>query len=149
MHYRNSPPTRPCFLLRIVSAASAIAVVGAVAACGESGRTCDFFCPGNNPIIQVAVPSDRASDVGAVTATGPCSSPTAAQGGAKDTYYDVHFTGTGMCHITVSFLSGAPSFTVDVKITPNPGLCCAGPLVAEPSVVAVPESGLADAATDN
>ena len=61
--------------------------------------------------------------------------------------YWIDLSGTGVCHVTVSFRSGAADFGVDVKVSRSPGACCPG-LVSEPSAVIVPESGPADAATD-
>jgi hypothetical protein len=85
------------------------------------------------------------SDVAAVAPTGPCEPEQVYQAGV----YFFRVTGVGVCHLSVSFRSGAPDFVTEVKITPNPGPCCVGEPAAETSAVAVPESGPADAATDN
>jgi hypothetical protein len=89
--------------------------------------------------LVVDIPQDHLKDVAAIAFTGPCEQVQRGQ---------YRLTGAGVCRITVSFLSGAPDYVTDVKITSNPGPCCAGQLIADPSFVDVPESAPTDAATD-
>jgi hypothetical protein len=107
---------------------------------------CHHSCPVS--FFVVVLPKDRTSDVAAVTPTGPCASggPVVGSQGGE---YDVTASGVGVCHLTVSFLSGAPDFVTDVNLTQNPGPCCLNQPVPVPYAVDVPESGSADAAADN
>ena len=85
-------------------------------------------------------------DVAAVEVDGPCRAGSVTGSPAGETF--VSGLGIGVCHIVVSFQSGAPSFVTDVKIIPNPGPCCVGLPEAEMGAVTVPEGPTADAATD-
>jgi hypothetical protein len=101
------------------------------------------LCPVST--FDVDVPKDRVTDTGPVAASGPCQAPSVYPAAT----YTFIVTGMGVCHVTVHFQSGAPDFVTDMKITRSPPGCCGNAPVAETTVVYVPESGPADAATDN
>jgi hypothetical protein len=113
----------------------------AIAAVCSSG--CGDDCHHSCPIDIFSVDVENASDVAAVSATGPCAPQTVT--GSQPGIYFFSPTGLGVCHLTVSFRSGAPDFVSDVKITPNPGPCCVNQAVAETSEVYVPDLGPIDA----
>jgi hypothetical protein len=129
--------------------------VAAVSCCGCSSNECDFSCPGG--AFAVEVPNDRVSDVLNLECTGPCScspelSAVSPPGGiiiGHGAEYLVFVGGVGVCHVNMSFMSGAPDFVADVKTTLNPGPCCVGEPEPETATLTVPENGRADAATDH
>jgi len=133
-------PNQGRHILAVLSAAFA-----ATLAVGCSNEDCNHSCPIND--FTVDVPKDRVSDVAAVTPTGPCE-PEPVSGSPPGVYFFT-VTGVGVCHLTVTFRSGAPDFVADVKSAPNSGPCCVGQPIAETNEVDIPENGSADAATDN
>ena len=91
-------------------------------------------CPAS--VVSIAIPSDRASDVSSVTATGACS---AAQGDGA--VYNAQIVNQGTCHVAVVFKSGATEFDADVPVPPCTGeVCCSscGPWAS--GSVTVPEA---------
>jgi hypothetical protein len=116
--------------------------------CGSStvgSDDCHHSCPISS--FAIDVPKSRVSDVAAVTPIGPCA-PEQVVGSEAGVYF-FRVTGTGVCHLTVSFQSGAPDFVTDVNITPNPGPCCVGQPTAETILIDVPDGGPVDAAMGN
>jgi hypothetical protein len=114
--------------------------------CSSPASNTECFCSANVP-IQVVIPKDRVVYVATVDATGPCKPTPIVGPQVVPSTYSIDLTGTGICHVTVSFRLGSPDFTADVNLSEVTQSCCPG-LVAEPSVVVVPELGPPDASTD-
>ena len=123
--------------------ASAMALGGAVLACGEAGSAskCDCADPG----VTVVVPPNLASAVSAVQLHGAaCSSAQvvclqpAGKGCAELAF---KATAEGMCTIDVQFSSGPPTFQAVRRFVTLP--CCKG-FYADPldgSTIMVPSVG--------
>jgi hypothetical protein len=58
-------------------------------------------------------------------------------------------TGEGVCHITVSFRSGAPDFVSDVPLAKPKSGCCLTVAYAQEDDVIVPESRPIDASPED
>lgn len=126
---------------RLLIAALAVGPLSCGGSSTAGGEVCAHFCA--RASFGVVVPEDRAGDVAAMTATGPCE-PTRLLPSQPGVYsFDVE--GAGVCRITVSFKSGAPDFVGNMKLLPNSGPCCPTVPSAETTFIAVPE--LADAST--
>jgi hypothetical protein len=116
-------------LLRVV------ACVPLLASCSDGRDVCDCAPPG----LGIEIPDDRASDVAAVRWSGPpCDGqrPSCTGGGPCNWGFD-HGVADGVCHIEVSFRSGAPTFTADVSFHTNVSDCCPG-IYPDRRVVVVP-----------
>jgi len=107
----------------------------------SSGDDCNHSCPTGS--FAVTVPEDRLSDVASVEGTGPCSPQTITGSPPQVFFFGV--TGEGVCHITVSFRSGAPDFVSDVLLAKPKAGCCLNGAYAQDSDVIVPEIGPIDA----
>ena len=127
------------------SLASAVALGGAVLACGESSRS---TCSCTDPSVVVLVPSELAAAVSAVHLQGAaCSKATvgclqpAGSGCAELTF---QATAEGTCTIDVQFSSGPADFQAVRRFVTLP--CCKG-FYADPldgATIDVP-SGAGDA----
>lgn len=113
--------------------------------CSDSAADCHHSCPISTFVVDV--PADRLDDVASVTAAGPCISQSVT--GSAPGIYFFSATGDGVCHVTVSFHSGAPDFMGSVTIAPNAGPCCVGQPTAQSESISVPELGSADASSGN
>ncbi len=122
----------------VMSIAFTVLAVG----CGDGGGSadCHHSCPIDD--FAVFVPADRVDDVASVTSEGPCTSESVT--GSAPGIYFFSVTATGVCRVTIAFLSGAPDFVGSMSIVPNAGPCCVGQATAQSGSIAVPELGQAD-----
>jgi hypothetical protein len=111
-------------------------------ACVVSCQDCNHSCPIGS--FAVTVPEDRLSDVASVEVTGPCT-PQTVTGSVPQVFFFA-VTGEGVCHVTVSFRSGAPDFVRDVPLAkPKAKEGCCLNVPGAQGDVAVPEIGPMDA----
>jgi hypothetical protein len=96
--------------------------------------------------FTLVIPGDRLNDVASIVPIGPCEGPTKFSASDPAGQYIFRVRDVGICHVTVSFLSGAPDFVSDVQIG-YLSMCCHTP-AAQTSVVYVPEIGSVDGGAD-
>ena len=122
---------------------------GLAGACSSaSADQCRHSCPLG--YLDVPIPADRLSDLASIVGMGTCDqmfSELSAAAGFPPGHYTTVVHGAGSCHVTVSFLSGAPDFVGDVQ-TEFGSPCCTTVAYAQPSFLSVPEIGAGDAGTD-
>jgi hypothetical protein len=97
-------------------------------ACSNSDEAAACNCP--NDAFGVTVPADRAGDVKSVTATGVC-----LVSSFDSSNILIGVSGSGSCHITVTFKSGAPEFDANVQIEPATDACACRQVPSSPVVI--------------
>ena len=130
----------------VTMCAGAFAIVGTLGSTQGCG-ICECASPG----AFVEVSPDRAADVAQVTATGAtcvattrCDTPS----GSTCIGFVVAAQQPGVCHIQVTFTSGAAPITSDVEFRQSDG-CCSGLYpVSGQGLIRVPAASSADAGAD-
>jgi hypothetical protein len=82
-----------------------------------------------------------------VDVTGPCSSK--PDNGSEPQVFFISVLEEGVCHVTVSFRSGAPDFVSDVQLAKPKGSGCCLTLAYAQDDVIVPELGPMDASAED
>ncbi len=116
-----------------------VAIVVTVGGTAGAMQGCCGDCAGTGG--WVSVPAARASDVASVTVTGACAAIVrcASPSMSPCTGYSISPQHEGICHIEVTFASGAAPITRDFDFRWNLG-CCSGPYsVSGSAYVQVPE----------
>jgi hypothetical protein len=105
--------------------ASALALLGPLTACGESGGT---QCTCGDPGVVVDLPAQRAAAVSGVALSGtgcPNVTPTCTQPLAQGcAQFEFRGTAVGQCDVDVQFSSGPADFNVEIAFRSLP--CCPG-----------------------